>query len=126
MRNMSERFRLRADEAEPVRAALRQRGVCEVCLQPASPENLDVHELVPGCCRQLALDQRYATLCATRLCHSYIETLTIPNQLAYLHIARPSDFDLEKYYSLTKRRWPDWDEVSAWVGRIKEAGHGRV
>lgn len=119
MRNVSKkRQRLNRSVAEH-RQALRQRVArCEVCLDPAAPEWLDVHELVPGSSRAKALDKDFALLCATRRCHDYLETLTIPNQLAYLYIARPSDFDLEKYYALIGRRWPDWDEVSGYVTQI--------
>jgi hypothetical protein len=122
MKRESPKHAARRLATRPAREALKTRVQrCEFCLKPAAPEWLDCHELVPGNHRTKALDQDYALLCVTRLCHGKIEQLTIPNQLAYLYLARPSDFDLEKYYKLIGRRWPDWDEVSFFVTAIIES-----
>lgn len=108
-------------EVGPWRQNLRERvGRCEMCLRPKSPENLDVHELVPGSSRSKALDKVFAVLCVCRPCHNDIERLTIPNQLAYLYISRPTDFELPLYYELIGRRWPDWDDVYRFVRVITQ------
>lgn len=77
-----------------------------------------MHELVPGYCRSLALDKRFAVLCVHRACHNMLERKTIPVQLAYLFLSRMYDFDLEKYYELIQRRWPDWSEVKHHISEI--------
>ena len=119
MRHTSLKRRRLNDSVKEYRQSLREMvGRCEVCLRPAAPEWLDVHELVPGSSRAKALDKEFALLCVHRLCHDYLETLTIPNQLAYLYIARASSFDLEKYHALIGRCWPSWDEVSGYVSKI--------
>ena len=121
MRRVSlKRQKLNRDVA-PWRDNLRRHvGRCEVCLKSKSPENIDVHELVPGYVRSKALDKCYAVLCACRTCHNKLEAMTIPNQLAYLYIARPSDFELPLYYELIGRNWPDWDEVYKFVRQITQ------
>jgi len=92
---------------------------CEVCLQPCSPELLDVHELVFAPVRSKALDKPYAVLACHRRCHDYIETLTIPHQLAYLMRAAPERFDMERYWWLTKRRWPDVSDIIYFLEKLK-------
>lgn len=93
-------------------------GRCEVCQRPYHPSFLEVHELCIGACRPLALTSRFATLVVKRDCHDYLESLTIPHQLAYLFLSRPKDCDLESYYTLTKRRWPDLEEIQEWARKI--------
>ena len=114
--------RKRADllrSVEPFRRALRIRvSRCEFCLKTANPHSLDVHELVPGYLRALALDKVYATLCVTRLCHQQIERLTIPNQMAYLLRSRPESFNIELYWKLMRRQWPSMEEILYFLAKI--------
>ena len=122
MNHESTRHRDRRLAAQPARERLTMRVQrCEYCLQPAAPENLDCHELVPGDSRTKAIDQEYALLCVTRLCHAKIEQLTIPNQLAYLYLADSPRFDLSAFHKLIGRNWPSWDEVSFFVTAIIES-----
>ncbi len=94
-------------------------GRCECCLKPASVENLCCDEIARGSGhRQKALDQPFALLVVRVDHHDRIQNWSRAKRLALLYIARPSDFDLEKWYALTGRRWPDWEEVSACVNEI--------
>jgi len=111
MRHMSERARLRADEAEPVRAALRRRGVCEVCCRRGLlPEMLAVHEIANGPLRQKALDLTYAVLVVCRQpdfrsqtdCHRTVQNEPEPRQLARICVFRPEDYNLPAYLRLTR------------------------
>ncbi len=111
MRHMSERRRLRAAEAEPVREALRQRGRCEVCcLTGRLPEQLAVHEIARSALRQKALDQRYAVLVVCRGpdfirqtdCHRAVQDEPEARQLARLLVCRPEDYNLPAYLKLTR------------------------
>jgi hypothetical protein len=95
-------------------------GRCEKCLKPTSPAALDVHELVAGSSRAKALDKRYAVLCLHRACHTLLEAMTIPRQLAYLLRARPQDVDMESYYRLTGRRWPDLADIRGFYEELKD------
>ena len=120
MRRVSKRRLARNQEVAEWRQALRVRvGRCELCLKPVKPELADVHELVVGCCRALALDKDYATLVLHRACHIRMEAYPIARQMAYLYLHRPQDWDLEAYYTLTKRRWPDMEDVLKWVRKLK-------
>lgn len=47
-----------------------------------------------------------------------MEMLTIPNQIAYLYLSRPEDYNLEELYKLLKRRWPYHSEISAFAEKI--------
>jgi hypothetical protein len=121
MRRVSKTRAKRNKEVKQWREDLRKEvGRCEKCLKPAA--NLDVHELVPGNCRALALDKRYAVLCLHRLCHNALEAMTIPRQLAHLLRARPEDFDLAAYHQLISRHWPYEEDVLAFYEELKDEG----
>jgi hypothetical protein len=118
MRRVSKTRAKRNREVKQWREDLRREvGRCEKCLKPAA--NLDVHELVPGNCRALALDKRFAVLCLHRLCHNALEAMTIPRQLAYLLRARPEDFQMEQYWELIGRRWPDIEDIQVFYDQLK-------
>jgi hypothetical protein len=118
MRRVSRTRAKRNSQVKQWREDLRKEiGRCEKCLKPAA--NLDVHELVPGNCRALALDKRFAVLCLHRLCHSALEAMTIPRQLAYLLRARPADFLMEEYWELIGRRWPDIEDIRVFYDQLK-------
>lgn len=119
MRRVSAARKRRLAEVNQWREDFRaSTGRCEMCLVAASPEALDLHELVTGACRKLALDAPYCVLAAHRHCHSILEMLTIPNQLAYLLRAAPERFDLHAYHRLTKRVWPDLDTILAFKEKL--------
>lgn len=119
MRRISARNAARRKEVGPWREALRRSvGRCEMCLKPTHWKQLDVHELVPGYCRQQALDKPYATLCLHRRCHHIIEMLTIPQQMAYLLKNAPERFDLHAYHKLIQRAWPYLEEIEAFKEKL--------
>lgn len=119
MKRVSNKRRHLISSVAPFREAFRRRvGRCEKCLESASPDNLDLHELVPGYVRSQALDKPYALLALHRLCHWEIEALTIPHQLAYLMRSRPNDFNPEMYWKLIGRRWPDVEHVLYFLERL--------
>lgn len=126
MRRISAKRRALYDQVREYREHFRwEVGRCEVCLEKAGPSVLDVHELVPGNHRHKALDKPYAILAVHRNCHNYIETLTIPHQLAYLLRSRPNDYHPEKYYELIGRRWPATEHVIYFLERLDHEEHGR-
>ncbi len=119
MRRISEKRLLLLKEVSQFRASLRRDvGRCELCLKPARPDSLDVHELVPGYLRAQALDKSFATMCLHRHCHNIIEMLTIPNQLAYFLRARPESFNIDLYWKLMARKWPSMDQVLHFLDEI--------
>ena len=121
MRRVSKKRRKLNDSVANWRDSFRKRvGRCEKCLKKADPDVLDVHELVPGSSRAKALDKPFAVLALHRGCHNYIETLTIPHQLAYLMRARPNDYRPDLYYALIGRNWPDTEHVIYFLKRLKE------
>ena len=89
-----------------------------MCLKPTAPEHLDVHELVPGYCRKLALTSEFACMCLHRRCHNIMEMLTIPQQMAYLLKNAPERFDLPAYHKLIQRAWPYLEEIEAFKEKL--------
>lgn len=126
MRRISAKRRALYERVRDFRDDFRWRvGRCEVCLKKAGPSVLDIHEVVDGSNRSKALDKRYAILACHRRCHEYLETITIPHQLAYLMRARPQDFQPEKYYALIGRNWPDVSHVIWFLERL-DGEHGSL
>lgn len=124
MRQWSKKRQQRWREVEEWRSRFKAEiGMCEVCRKHKAPEYLDGHELCIGSLRQKALDQRWCVLVVCRPCHTMLESLTIPQQLAYLLLSRPEDYDLDEYYRLCQRRWPDHESVFEWAVRIA-GSHG--
>ena len=119
MRRVSKKRRAVLSQVAKWRQDFRLRvGRCEKCLRPAPPDRLDVHELTPGCDRVRALNKSYAVLALHRFCHTEIEALTIPPQMAYLIRARPTDFNLEAYWQLIGRRWPDLEHILYFLEKL--------
>jgi len=86
-------------------------GRCEFCLQKASADFLDADEVARGCCRKIALQARYAILILHRHCHRHVQNWSRAKRLAILKLARPEDYDLEAFWKLTRRNWPDQEDV---------------
>ncbi len=63
-------------------------GRCEYCLIKALGSSLDADEIARGCCRKISLMAPYAIL-----------------------VVRPEAYDLEAFWLLTRRRWPDQEDV---------------
>lgn len=120
MRRVSKKRRSLMSQVGPWREQFRERvGRCEKCLKSCPAASLDVHELVPGYVRAKALDKPYAVLALHRHCHTEIEALTIPHQMAYLIRARSKDFNLELYWKLLGRRWPDMEHILYFLEKLK-------
>lgn len=116
IRRVSERRRKLEAEAGPWREQFKATvGRCEYCFKPKAPEYLDCDEIARGATRSISLTAEYAILVVCRPCHRMVQPWSRAKRLALLYIARPSSFDLEKWYELTQRRWPDWEEISRWV-----------
>ncbi len=114
---------------EPYRQSLRQRvGKCEWCINTDS--GLIVHEIARGQFRADALDKPFATLVLCAACHQDLHELPAPHAvcigLALLRYSRPEDFNIERFYQLTARRWPSEELISRWwtrtlAGRTRNA-----
>ncbi len=61
--------------------------------------------------RASSLTAPYAILVVHRHCHDYIQDWSRARRLAILYLARTYDYDLEEFWALTRRNWPDQNEV---------------
>jgi hypothetical protein len=91
---------------------------CEFCLKPASASWLDCDEIARGSSRALALTAEYAILVVHRHCHDHIQNWPRARRLALLYLARPSDYDLEAFWELTSRRWPEQEDVDREIEQL--------
>lgn len=91
---------------------------CDLCGGDAG----EVHHIARGQNRQLALTAVFATLVLCDACHRYWAHRggKIAEQLARLKYNRPLEYDIEKFYQLTDRRWPDEEEIEAAYLRITD------
>lgn len=96
-----------------------QIGRCELCLKPAHWGHLDCDEIARGSFRGMALTARFAILSVHRHCHSFIQNWSRPKRLALLYLSRPEDYDLEKFWELTRRRFPEHEDVLVAAEEIK-------
>lgn len=126
MNPISPRRRRREAEAYEYRYKFCARvGRCEHCLLPAPVTNLCIDEIARGTShRQKALDQPYAFLVVRADHHRLIQDWSRAKRLALLYLARSTDFDLEKWYTLTGRRWPDWEDIEAEIELLLQARNG--
>lgn len=87
-------------------------GCCEICSNDRIDE-LACHEIARGIHRQNALTSACAILVVCWRCHKRVhEGMSVAEQLAYLLLKRDSCFDIEAYYKLTGRRWPDLADIT--------------
>lgn len=112
MKVWSKKRRIRWSQVETWRKAFKTKvGRCELCLMPSTADHLDIDEIARGPCRQLALSAPFAILVVHRHCHSLIQGWSRQRRLALLMIARPEDYDLEAFWDLTKRKFPEQTDV---------------
>lgn len=93
-------------------------GRCEHCRKLKAPEYLDCDEISRGATRAKSLTARFAILCVCRTCHRIIQDWSRAKRLALLYLARSSDYDLEKFWALTGRRFPDQESVDIEIARL--------
>lgn len=124
MRNVSlKRQKLNA-AVKPFRDGLLERvAVCEWCINTDS--GLIVHEISRGQYRAMSLDKPFACLVLCGDCHRDMHDLPASHAvcigLALLRYSRPTDFNLERFYQLTARRWPDEEMVDRYWTRTLAA-----
>lgn len=89
-------------------------GACDLCGSDAIAY-LCIHEIARGIHRAKAMTAAYAQLILCDTCHRYWAHRggKVAEQLARLRFVRAVDYDLEEFYTLTDRRWPDSDDVDA-------------
>jgi hypothetical protein len=108
-------------KAKPVRDALVERvGVCEYCGQPAYSNNpLVAHEVTGGGIRAKSQAQPCGQLVLHYWnCHPKIHTFSKAKQLAILKHRRQEDFDIEAYYLLIDRRFPDEEDIETELNQL--------
>ena len=98
---------------------VRTVGQCEWCNRNYS---LHCHEISRGVNRQASLTEPgcILVLCNAphgirQSCHGEVGAWAPAKQLALLYLRRPGDFDLARYWEVTKRRWPDQVDVDGWI-----------
>lgn len=117
MKQRSDKNKRRKAEVDAWRKE-RSKLPCDLC--GTTRRKRSVHEIGRGVDRQKSLDKPYATLVlcetsgTTMGCHQVIHSEWCrESELALLKLRRPDDFDLEAFYQLTSRRFPDLDSVLA-------------
>jgi len=119
LRPLSPRRAAREAEARDWRHAFKIRiGRCEHCLKSKAPEYLDCDEIARGCHRSKALTAAFAMLCVCRLYHAIVQPWTRAKRLALLYLVRSTDYDLEAFWKLTSRRFPEQSEVDVEVEKL--------
>lgn len=98
---------------------VREADGCDIC------EGVPclVHEIARGTPhRQKALLANYATLILCQPCHDLKvhKGMPVAEQLAWLKARRAGDFDIEKFYRITARRWPSAEDIWHHYQRIMD------
>ena len=102
MRRMSNIRRTRNDEARPVREAYRwQHSVCQ--FPRCSRQTVDIHEIVRGPSRVLALDEPCALLALCRRHHDELHQQGLLYGLAVKWLAQDGTWDLSRVLDLLGR-----------------------
>lgn len=126
MKRMSEKRRERMKDVDAFRDELFDAvgGQCEWC---GARDRLDPHEIARAGSKQQSMDQRCAVLLLCRDCHDSIHRSSDDRAigLAVLYLARSSDFDIERFYKLEGKRYPDLAVVLRWSRRLS-LGFARV
>jgi hypothetical protein len=120
MRRTSPKRQQRITEAAPWRTELRAQGFCDWC--SSDRNGLEIHEVSGGSTRGLELDKPFSTNLLCAACHRDLEALpknhAVCIGLALIRYRRPESYNLEHYYRLTARRWPDESLVEIWWTRL--------
>jgi hypothetical protein len=91
---------------------------CDIC----RGDSHLIHEVARGQHRQNAWDKAYATLCLCSPCHDRVhQGMSLAEQLGWLQVRRPDEMDLEAFYKLTGRRYPDIIDIGIHAATIKVA-----
>ena len=91
---------------------------CEICGSDAG----EVHHIARGANKDRTRRELCAVLFVCRACHKQVhEGMSVAEQLAYLWLRRPLDFNAEAFWKLTGRVWPSLEDITAahaslWVG----------
>ena len=121
MRRVSKKRAASNKEANQWREDFKESvGRCEYCLLKAAGSSLDCDEIARGCCRKIALTAPYAILVLHRHCHHFVQNWSRAKRLAILMLARPEDYDLDAFWRLTRRNWPDQEDIDREYEYLKE------
>lgn len=112
------RSRLNASVADFRRSMKERIGRCDHCCKPKAPEYLDLDEIARGCTRARALTEPCNLLCVCRPCHGIVQPWTRAKRLALLYLVRSEAYDLDRFYEITKRRFPDQESVDAEIASL--------
>lgn len=86
-------------------------GRCEYCRR-GKPQ---LHEIVQGHGRRIkALGNRSLIVGLCSKCHAKVHTMGLAGKilcLALLRLRRPEDYNLQTFWEVNGRRWPDNEEV---------------
>ncbi len=101
-------------EIKPFREAMRKEiGRCELCRSG----KVSLHEIAQGFGRRrLALDKRGLIVGLCEGCHRMVHSMGLKGKvlcLAVLLARRPADYNLQLFWEVNGRRWPDHEEVLA-------------
>lgn len=103
---------------------VRESDGCDICRADAAV----VHEIARGTPhRQKALLASYATLVLCSPCHDLKvhQGMSVAEQLAFVFVRRPDEFELNRFWELTGRMWPSNLEVWKCVKKIRKADDER-
>ena len=91
---------------------------CEFC---SEFHPLEQHHIAQGVDRAAAGDNPACSIWICQDCHTWIQGVRDcrPIGLAIIKIRRPDDYDLEEFYRVTNRRFPDAASVKKWVKRLR-------
>ena len=100
-----------------MREALRDSVArCEFCGRHKF--GLEVHEILRGSLRRLAVASPFAQLVLCADCHPLMGGRSLAEQLAILRRSRPKDYNLFKFYGLAQRNYPNGEDVLLWGKRL--------
>jgi hypothetical protein len=109
-----------AAEAEAVATLRMYVDGCEFCRRDVATEP---HHLASGCNKAASVGDVSLLVMLCRPCHDTIEAMrSVDERACGLAIAyHAGRLNLEHFYRVTGRRYPDWRDVELWVKRITGA-----
>lgn len=115
-RTSPKRRALNADVPADYAALVAMTIRCEFC---SRRRPLEPHHLCQGGLRASTLYDVKVLLMLCRCCHDEIHRLSAANKAIGLALLRHAGrLDLEHFYRVTGRRWPDADCVELWAERL--------